>query len=261
MARPRRRAPRRDDVRRWARTCRRSSTAAATTSAPTPTAPPRRATTGATTLNTSASRPPDGASPVTPGTTFDGTFDVDEPGGLGLRPRRVRSTVTRRGQPGLRHGTLGNGTASMTLRERRTRSTATSATRSAGPASSTGARRSWTSRSAPAARHVRVSTRSTGPGRSRTSGSCSTRCCTRGAPTRRRRRRAPAASVRGRAADRPRQAEAVAALGRRRPSCRPRRCRARASRSPSDRPRRPHHGQAPRTSAAQAQGPPSRWPS
>ena len=110
---------------------------------------------------------------------------------------------------------------------------------------STAARRSSTSRTAPATRCCSGSTRSSGPGRSRTSGSCSTRCCTRrapqiGSPARRGHRGAGPEADESSPAAAPIAKAKLPATGRA-----PRQGRL------EGRPRRPHHGQARRRRQAQ----------
>ena len=89
-------------------TCWRSSTAAASTSAPTPAAPPRPARSGPATLNTTTI-----SGLLTPGSTFDGIVRHDQPGRLGLRPRRLDLPRLDR-QPGVRRRRRSDGTSVVT---------------------------------------------------------------------------------------------------------------------------------------------------
>ena len=202
--------------------------------ATTPTVPPWRATSALTTLNTSAVAPARTICRVrrcTPGSTFDGTFDVDEPGRVGLRQGRLHLPRRHdRGRSRLNaffdNGTLANGASDGAdqLHDRHEERTATSATRSAGPASSTGARRSCDQPFGAGRAFLFASDPFFRAWNESASGTCSTRCCTRRA--RRSRADPPTATAR-----RPRQApEARPRRPRPRPRPRPSTCRARTGR-------------------------------
>ena len=96
---------------------------------------------GITTLNTvsSASLNEPGAAFSTPGSTFTGSFDTTEPGGVGLRRRRVH-LPRRDGEPDLQPGDDGYRRARRgALRQLRSRASASRARRRE-RANSTGAR-------------------------------------------------------------------------------------------------------------------------
>ena len=110
-----------------------------------------------------------GASDCTPGSTFDATSH-EQPGRLGLRPRRL-DLPRRERQPRVRPRQLGAGHGRASYAANTATNPGSTATRSR-PRRSPGDRPWWTRRTAPVTLSRSASTRSTAPGRSRTSDWC-----------------------------------------------------------------------------------------